>query len=52
VDGPYFEFWSNGGTACTGQFENGKQEGIWSFFREDGSLMDRISFRDGKELRE
>jgi antitoxin component YwqK of YwqJK toxin-antitoxin module len=50
VHGPYVEFWSNGKIACIGQFDNGKQDGDWSFFRDDGSLMERISFREGKNL--
>ena len=51
ADGPYLEYWSNGKVACTGQFRHGTQDGLWQFFREDGSLMETIRFLLGKESR-
>jgi antitoxin component YwqK of YwqJK toxin-antitoxin module len=50
VHGPYVEFWSNGTVACEGQFNEGKQEGIWHFYNEDGSVMEILHFKDGREL--
>lgn len=51
VDGPYVDYWSNGEVATRGQFLGGSQHGTWSFYHEDGSLMETIRFVQGKEVR-
>jgi antitoxin component YwqK of YwqJK toxin-antitoxin module len=48
--GPFHDFWPNGKVACEGQYYEGKQEGIWHFYNMDGSLMEIIHFKDGKEI--
>jgi hypothetical protein len=52
VQGPYIEYWSNRQVACTGQFHEGKQDGIWRFYCEDGTtLMETARFTEGREVR-
>lgn len=46
-DGRFADFWSNGKTACEGMFRNGKQDGIWQFYKDDGSVMEVLHFKDG-----
>lgn len=48
--GPFCDYWSTGPVACTGQFSEGKQDGAWRFYKEDGSLMEVIHFKAGKEI--
>jgi antitoxin component YwqK of YwqJK toxin-antitoxin module len=51
VHGPYLELWSTGQVACKGQYQEGKQEGRWYYFHEDGTLMEVLNFKAGKELK-
>jgi antitoxin component YwqK of YwqJK toxin-antitoxin module len=48
--GNYLSYWSNGNLATEGQHKNGKQDGEWSFFNEQGALEEVIHFDSGVEL--
>jgi antitoxin component YwqK of YwqJK toxin-antitoxin module len=50
VHGPYVDFWSNGKVACEGQHQEGKQEGIWHFYNEDGAIQAIIQFKQDKVI--
>jgi hypothetical protein len=50
VHGPYLGYWKNGKVSCEGNYEEGKQEGIWHFYNLDGSLMEIVRFNQGKEI--
>lgn len=49
VHGRYVDFWSNGQVASEGQFCEGQREGPWHFYEQDGTLMDIVHFKKGKE---
>jgi len=49
-DGPFRDYWSNGQLACEGKYIEDVQEGEWRFYNEDGSLMDVIQFKGGREI--
>ncbi|MCI0640873.1 MAG: hypothetical protein L0Y72_30355 [Gemmataceae bacterium] len=51
VHGPFVDYWSDGKVASEGQFVNGRQDGLWHFYFEDGRLSEIIHFKDGKEIR-
>jgi antitoxin component YwqK of YwqJK toxin-antitoxin module len=50
VDGPFLDYWPSGKVASEGQFQAGIQEGIWHFYNEDGTLLEVIHFKQGKEI--
>jgi hypothetical protein len=50
VHGPYRDFWPNGKVACEGQFHEGKREGNWHYYNEDGSWRGIVFFKDDKDI--
>jgi antitoxin component YwqK of YwqJK toxin-antitoxin module len=50
VHGPYVAFWPNGNTATEGQYYEGKQEGLWHFYNEDGTISNIIRFKQDVEV--
>ena len=48
--GPYRDYWSNGHLACEGHYVEDVQEGEWRFYHEDGSAMEVIHFKGGREV--
>lgn len=50
VHGPYIDFWANGKVACEGQYQEGKQDGVWHFYNENGNLHAIIQFKQGRMI--
>lgn len=50
LHGPYVGFWPNGKVSSEGQHDNGKQEGIWHFYNDDGAIHAITHFKDGKGI--
>ncbi len=50
VHGPYVAFWLNGKVSTEGQYLEGKQEGIWHFYNEDGTIHAIILFKSDKVI--
>jgi antitoxin component YwqK of YwqJK toxin-antitoxin module len=48
MDGPCIDFWPHGKAACEGQYQNGKEDGIWHFYNKDGTIQAIILFKEGK----
>ncbi len=46
--GPFREFREDGTAAVSGQYRNGKQSGVWTYFKEDGTTEARsVTYRNG-----
>jgi antitoxin component YwqK of YwqJK toxin-antitoxin module len=45
-------YWENGNLMQIGTFTNEKKNGIWTRFKEDGSLLDETKFMDGKKVKQ
>lgn len=45
-----WEAWADGYRHIEGGFKNGKEHGIWAFYRADGSVSKTIEYRDGQEI--
>ncbi len=50
-DGKHTYFWANGNKRIEGHFVMGKRHRDWFFYREDGSLFLRVTYRNGIEIR-
>lgn len=46
-NGLHVEYYQNGGVKNTGKYKGTKMHGSWEFFRLDGSLMRKGSFKEG-----
>jgi uncharacterized protein YdhG (YjbR/CyaY superfamily) len=46
-NGVFVEYYKNGGVKASGKYKGNKMHGSWEFFRIDGSLMRKGSFREG-----
>jgi len=45
---PYVALHQNGKVHAKGQFVNGKRDGLWEFFDEEGRLTGETNFKDGQ----
>ena len=46
---PHIEYYSNGNVCIKGQKNpSGQREGIWEWFYENGNILCRTPFKDGK----
>jgi antitoxin component YwqK of YwqJK toxin-antitoxin module len=50
LHGPYVSFWPDGKVSSEGSHCEGKQEGIWHFYNENGTIHAIIQFKDDKEI--
>lgn len=46
LNGPYQEYHKNGQLSVTGQFENGKKEGRWTYYNEKGKYLSRNVYQN------
>lgn len=47
MDG-HVKFWyCNGGIRCCGNYKNGKHEGNWTYYAENGSIESKMNYRNG-----
>lgn len=44
-DGPATYYFRSGAKRTTGQFANGKREGVWQYWNEDGTLRQKLTWR-------
>ncbi len=49
-DGPLIWWYENGKKRQEGNYKGGIRFGEWSYFRDDGTILYRKTFRDGKEI--
>ncbi|MGI4741568.1 MAG: TonB family protein [Janthinobacterium lividum] len=49
-DGPVTYYFRSGAQRTTGQFANGKHEGVWQYWNEDGSLRQKITWHAGSKV--
>jgi TonB family protein len=50
-DGPVTYYFRSGPKSTTGQFANGKREGVWQYWNEDGGLRQKITWHAGAKTR-
>lgn len=46
----YTEFYKNGQIAQTGYFLNGKNHGLWTSYKQDGTKISEGTFENGKKV--
>lgn len=47
--GPFRELREDGSLAVSGQYRNGRQSGVWTYYQEDGTTVDRaVTYRNGQ----
>lgn len=51
-DGDYIEYHPNGEVKMKGHFRNDKRNGVWRLFDENGDLILRRTYEDGKVVKE
>jgi uncharacterized protein YdhG (YjbR/CyaY superfamily) len=49
-NGLHIEYYKNGGIKNTGKYKGNKMHGDWEFFRIDGTLMRKGTFKEGKQV--
>jgi TonB family protein len=49
-DGPATYYFRSGAQSATGQFANGKRDGVWQYWNEDGTLRQKITWRAGSKV--
>lgn len=49
-DGPATYYYRSGAKSATGQFANGKREGQWYYWQEDGTLRQLLLWHAGRKL--
>jgi TonB family protein len=49
-DGPVTYYFRSGEKRTTGQFANGKHEGLWQYWNEDGTLRQKITWHAGLKV--
>ncbi len=49
-DGPATYYFRSGAKRTTGRFANGKREGVWQYWNEDGTLRQKITWRAGRTV--
>jgi TonB family protein len=50
-NGPVTYYFRSGAKLTTGQFANGKHDGLWQYWNEDGTLRQQRKFVNGSEMR-
>jgi antitoxin component YwqK of YwqJK toxin-antitoxin module len=48
--GPFRDYWPTGMLASEGNYLNDVQEGEWRFYHDDGTIMEVIQFKGGREV--
>ena len=48
--GDYKEYYDNGEVKIKGQYKKDHKEGTWKFYAENGKLLQKIKFENGKRL--
>ena len=49
--GEFVEYYKNGGLKAEGRYKAGQPNGLWKFYRIDGSVMRTGYFNNGKQSR-
>lgn len=49
-EGPATYYFRSGPKSATGQFADGKREGVWQYWNEDGSLRQKILWHAGRKV--
>jgi protein TonB len=49
-DGPVTYYFRSGPKSTTGQFANGKREGVWQYWNEDGTLRHKLTWHGGRKV--
>ena len=49
-DGPLIWWFENGQKRQEGNYKGGQRFGEWTYFREDGTVLYKKGFRDGKSI--
>ena len=48
IDGKYEEYYANGNTFMSGRYEDGKKEGEWKTYTEEGYLWKKHTYKNGQ----
>ena len=49
--GSFKAYFEDGTPSAIGEFnEKGHREGLWTYFYEDGSIKDKVEYKDGEKL--
>ena len=49
--GNWVQYYENGEKLGEGKFENGKRQGKWTWWRQDGAIWKSVNYKDGKEIK-
>jgi len=49
-DGPVTYYFRSGAKRTTGRFANGKREGVWQYWNEDGTLRQKMTWHAGRTV--
>ena len=49
LDGPYYDWHSNGFQANVGRYKDGKEDGLWVVWSENGKTKSKKYYKNGRE---